>query len=124
MEAARPASCRMLCGLVAARRAARFSGTASPSARIERQYLSSVTYVGHRCAVKDELTTLENLRVSSALSGCELSREEARRALGRMSLGEQETPSGASSIRGAAPQTRAGSARGLPVARCGFWTRS
>ena len=61
-----------------------------PISAQREEYLSSVAYVGHRCAVKDELTTLENLRVSSALSGWELTREEARHTLGRMSLGAQE----------------------------------
>jgi heme exporter protein A len=62
-----------------------------PISALREAYLSSVTYIGHRCAVKDELTTLENLRISSALSGWKLSRDEARDVLGRMSLSEQET---------------------------------
>ena len=53
-------------------------------------YFSSVTYLGHRPAVKHELTTIENLRVSSALSGVELTREEAREALAVMNLDEHE----------------------------------
>jgi heme exporter protein A len=42
--------------------------------------------VGHRSAVKHELTTLENLLVSTALSGWEVSRQDARAALDRMGL--------------------------------------
>jgi heme exporter protein A len=54
------------------------------------EYFSSVTYLGHRNAVKDELTALENLRVSCALSGSELSREQALDVLERMGLGGRE----------------------------------
>ncbi len=56
---------------------------------VREAFLSSVAYVGHRCAVKDELTAMENLQVSSALSGCELSRDEAQRALDRLALAPQ-----------------------------------
>lgn len=61
-----------------------------PITALRETYFAAVTYVGHRRAVKDELTTIENLRVSSALSGLELSREEARHVLGRMGLDGQE----------------------------------
>jgi heme exporter protein A len=57
---------------------------------VREAYLSSVAYVGHRCGVKDNLTAIENLRVSSALNGCELSRNEGRDVLDRMSLTQQE----------------------------------
>ena len=80
----------MLCGLLPPT-----SGSilwqGEPISALREAYLSSVTYVGHRCAVKDELTTLENLRVSSALHGCELTPDEARDVLARMSLAAQET---------------------------------
>jgi len=79
---------RMLCGLVPPASGAILWHGESIRARREA-YLSSVTYVGHRPAVKDELTTLENLRMSSALSGWALSRDEAREVLGRMSLVDQ-----------------------------------
>ncbi len=58
--------------------------------KMQRQvYLSSVTYIGHRCAVKDELTTLENLVVSSAIGGFELAPIEAQGALESLQLGDQ-----------------------------------
>jgi len=81
---------RMLCGLLPPT-SGEILWHGKPISSHREEYLSSVAYVGHRCAVKDQLTTLENLRVSTALSGWELSREEARSTLGRMSLGEQET---------------------------------
>ena len=80
---------RMLCGLLPPT-SGEILWHGTPISAHREEYLSSVAYVGHRCAVKDELTTLENLRVSSALSGWELTREEARHALGRMSLGALE----------------------------------
>jgi heme exporter protein A len=80
---------RMLCGLLPPTEGEiLWHGT--PISATREEYLSSVAYAGHRSAVKDELTTLENLRVSCALSGWELTREEARHTLGRMSLGAQE----------------------------------
>lgn len=55
--------------------------------RVQRQaYLSSMTYIGHRCAVKDDMTTLENLLVSSAMGGVALASEEAQRALACLQL--------------------------------------
>jgi heme exporter protein A len=76
---------RMLCGLLPPT-----SGEVLwAGERIETQrasYVESLTYVGHRNAVKDEMTTLENLLVSSALSGFELSGSEAQEALAHMSL--------------------------------------
>ena len=59
------------------------------SIRASRQaFLSNVTYAGHRAAVKDELTVVENLRVSSALSGVRLSVADASETLNRVGLGD------------------------------------
>jgi heme exporter protein A len=81
---------RMLCGLVPPT-----SGTVlwqgEPIETKRESYVESLTYVGHRSAVKDEMTTLENLLVTSALSGFELSLSEAKQALGYMSLDDQES---------------------------------
>lgn len=54
------------------------------------EYSSVITYVGHRNGLKEELTSTENLRVSSGLAGKGLSRETAREALRRMGLGDRE----------------------------------
>jgi heme exporter protein A len=80
---------RMLCGLLPPTTGAVF-WRGEPITGCRDAYLAAVTYVGHRAAVKDELTTLENLCVSSALSGFELTREEGRSVLRRMWLGGQE----------------------------------
>src|SRR5438552_799473 len=61
---------RMLCGLLPPTSGAIFWHGEPIGVRRE-SYLSSVSYLGHCSAVKDDLTALENLRMSSALSGCE-----------------------------------------------------
>jgi heme exporter protein A len=80
---------RMLCGLLPPTSGA-LLWQGEPISATREAYLSSLTYIGHRCGSKHELTTLENLRMSSALSGWGLSRDEARDVLGRMCLAEQE----------------------------------
>jgi heme exporter protein A len=79
---------RVLCGLLPpASGAVLWRGE---SIRSNRQaFLSDVTYVGHRAAVKEELTVMENLRVSSSLSGVVLSVPDASEALDRVGLGSQ-----------------------------------
>ena len=54
------------------------------------EYSRSVTYIGHRNGVKEELSSLENLRISSGLAGFEISREKAREALQQLGLGDRE----------------------------------
>jgi heme exporter protein A len=80
---------RMLCGLLPPE-SGEILWHGEPINMQRQAYLSSVTYIGHRCAVKDELTTLENLLVSSALGGVELSPTEARRALECLQLEDQQ----------------------------------
>ncbi len=76
---------RMLCGLLPPTSGAvLWQGQAIGTVR--EQYLSSLTYIGHVPAVKDELTALENLRVSAALHGCDLGHGQARSVLERMRL--------------------------------------
>lgn len=55
------------------------------------EYLANVVYLGHANAIKDELNALENLRISSALSGCAVSDSAAIAALRRMGLRGRET---------------------------------
>lgn len=80
---------RILCGLLPPTSGVVLWRGEAIDARRE-SYLSSVTYIGHRCAVKDELTVLENLRVSTALSGCDLSQNDARNVLERVQLAQHE----------------------------------
>ena len=81
---------RMLCGLLPPTSGSvRWHGV--PIETLRDAYPASLTYLAHRGAVKDELTTLENLRVSSALSGFAISRKEAHAVLERVGLGGRAT---------------------------------
>jgi heme exporter protein A len=80
---------RMLCGLLPPTTGV-VLWHGEPIAACQASYHSSLAFVGHRPGTKDELTVLENLRVSAALSGCDLGEEEARRALERVELGQHD----------------------------------
>ena len=80
---------RMLCGLLApARGTIHWQGTDIRT--LGEEYLASITYIGHRTGIKDELTVLENLRISCGLTGFHLSRRDARSALEQMGLAGRE----------------------------------
>ena len=49
-------------------------------------YYRVMTYLGHLGGIKDDLTAIENLRVSCALAGNEIDEEQAKEALGRIGL--------------------------------------
>jgi heme exporter protein A len=57
---------------------------------LAEEYSRSVTYIGHRTAVKEELSSLENLRISSGLNGTEITSAEAQKALARLGLAGRE----------------------------------
>jgi len=81
---------RIICGLLAqAEGEIRWQGANISS--LGDEYFTSVTYVGHRIGVKDELSALENLRVSNALNGIEIIEDKARDVLKTMGLGGRET---------------------------------
>jgi heme exporter protein A len=54
------------------------------------EYSRIITYLGHRNAVKEELSSLENLRISSGLAGCDLTQSQAQQALARVGLAGRE----------------------------------
>lgn len=54
------------------------------------EYYGAMTYLGHLSGAKDDLTAIENLRISSALAGVEVTETEARAALKRIGLGGRE----------------------------------
>jgi heme exporter protein A len=54
------------------------------------EYSSSIAYLGHRNGIKEELSSIENLRISAGLAGFELSREEAKNALKQVGLAGRE----------------------------------
>jgi heme exporter protein A len=54
------------------------------------EYSAEVVYIGHQNAVKDELTAIENLRISSAVAGNPFKETEARKILARVGLARQQ----------------------------------
>src|SRR6266404_1252324 len=80
---------RILCGLLApVRGEVRWQGANIRS--LGEEYFTDVTYIGHRYGVKDELTAVENLRVSSGVGGTDVSEPEAANILRKMGLGGRE----------------------------------
>lgn len=57
---------------------------------LDEDYYAELLYLGHLNAIKDELSALENLRISSGLSGVELDEKEAMTTLRRMGLRGRE----------------------------------
>jgi heme exporter protein A len=57
---------------------------------LAEEYSRSTTYIGHRNGVKEELSSLENLRISSGLAGSEVTREQATRSLEQLGLAGRE----------------------------------
>jgi len=57
---------------------------------LDEEYYAEMLYLGHLNAIKDELSALENLRISAGLSGVELNENEALAALRRMGLRGRE----------------------------------
>jgi len=81
---------RIFCGLLApAEGEVCWQGANIRSLR--EDYFTAVTYLGHRPGVKDELSAVENLRISNALNGVEVSQEDAFAALERMGLAGRES---------------------------------
>jgi heme exporter protein A len=66
----------------------RWQGTQIRS--LGEEYCRSFTYIGHRTAGKEELSSLENLRISSGLTGTEITSAEAQKALARLGLAGRE----------------------------------
>jgi heme exporter protein A len=80
---------RMICGLLApAAGEIRWRGASIHS--LGEEYFAQITYLGHRVALKDELTALENVRISSGLAGRDLG-NTAPGLLERMGLGGRES---------------------------------
>lgn len=81
---------RILCGLLApAEGEVKWEGANICS--LAEEYFTSVIYIGHRHGVKDELSAIENLRLSNALNGVEISKDYAQATLARMGLAGRES---------------------------------
>lgn len=80
---------RIICGLIAPDEGEiRWQGENIRS--FGEEYFTDITYIGHRNGIKDELTSIENLRISNGLAGSNLSAEEAREILDQLGLGGRE----------------------------------
>ena len=80
---------RILCGLLApAEGEIRWQGENIRS--LGEDYFRFTTYLGHRHGIKDELSGVENLRISSAVNGIEISKERAVAVLDTMGIAGRE----------------------------------
>lgn len=80
---------RILCGLLApAEGEVRWRGENIRA--LGEEYFTVATYLGHRHGIKDELSSVENLRISNAVNGIEISEERAISVLGTMGLAGRE----------------------------------
>ena len=80
---------RIICGLTAAEEGeVKWQGTNINS--LGEDYSQNFTYIGHRNGVKEELTSLENLRLAAGVNGIELSKASAVEALAEVGLAGRE----------------------------------
>ncbi|HEY0664560.1 MAG TPA: cytochrome c biogenesis heme-transporting ATPase CcmA [Gallionella sp.] len=80
---------RTLCGFLMPDEGDIFWGGA-PIRELEEEYYAEMLYLGHHNGVKDELSALENLRISAGLSGTRLDEKEVVAALRRLGLKGRE----------------------------------
>ncbi|UJP06450.1 MAG: cytochrome c biogenesis heme-transporting ATPase CcmA [Nitrosomonas sp.] len=80
---------RMLCGL-SNPAAGEIQWNSTAIRTLAGEYFTALTYIGHLNGTKDDLTALENLRISSALAGFEISDAQAVAALRQMGLKGRE----------------------------------
>jgi heme exporter protein A len=83
---------RIICGLIAPEEGeVKWQGANINS--LGEDYSRSLTYLGHRNGVKEELTSVENLRIAAGLTGIELTKNDAAQALAEVGLaGREELP--------------------------------
>ncbi|MBC8029551.1 MAG: cytochrome c biogenesis heme-transporting ATPase CcmA [Pyrinomonadaceae bacterium] len=83
---------RIICGLMAPEEGeVRWQGANINS--LGEDFSRNFTYLGHRNGVKEELTSVENLRITAGLTGIELTKSGAAQALAEVGLaGREELP--------------------------------
>lgn len=80
---------RIVCGLMAPENGeVRWEGAKIRS--LGEEYSRGLAYLGHRNGIKEELSSLENLRIAAGLAGFDLSREKAQEALKQVGLSGRE----------------------------------
>jgi heme exporter protein A len=83
---------RMICGLLAPAEG-KIEWNGQDIRALGEEYFSLLTFLGHRNGIKEELTSLENIRFANGLSGILLGKKEGRDALARMGLkGREQLP--------------------------------
>ena len=83
---------RIVCGLMSPENGeVRWNGTNIRT--LDEEYAQTLAYLGHRNGIKEELTPLENLKISNNVAGNRLQKEEAHAALKLLGLeGRQNLP--------------------------------
>ena len=83
---------RIICGLMSPESGeVRWNGANIRS--LGEEYFQTLAYLGHRNGIKEELTPLENLKISNSVAGNELNTENAQAALKLLGLeGRQNLP--------------------------------
>ena len=80
---------RIVCGLMTPESGEiRWQGAKIRS--LGEEYSQSLTYIGHRNGVKEELSSLENLRIACGMAGTNITSEEAQEALAKVGLAGRE----------------------------------
>lgn len=80
---------RIICGLMAPEEGV-ISWDGADIRSLGEEYFAEISYVGHRNGIKEELSSLENLRIASGLSGEHLGKQEGLYALQKMGLERRE----------------------------------
>ena len=81
---------RILCGLLAPAEG-EITWDGADIRSLSEEYVAQVTYLGHRHGIKDELSAVENLRISNAVNGVSVSKERAEEVLGQVGLAGRES---------------------------------
>jgi heme exporter protein A len=81
---------RILCGLLAPAEG-RITWDGADIRSLGEEYVAQVTYLGHRHGIKDELSPIENLRISNALNGRNITKQRSTEVLEQMGLAGRES---------------------------------
>ncbi len=80
---------RMICGLLTPAEG-EICWKGSDIHSLREEYSRTITYVGHRNGVKEELSSVDNLRINTGLAGVEITPNECQATLGRVGLAGRE----------------------------------
>jgi len=81
---------RILCGL-SSPAAGQVNWNGKNIRSLGEEYFGAVAYLAHQNAVKDELSAIENLRISTGVAGNPLNKSQAREVLERIGLSDRES---------------------------------